>query len=89
MFHGLLMKTVAVRQLRQSWPEVEALLKREGELFVTRDGVKVARLAHVKAKKVRRARFSARAHLAWVRSVYGRRSIRSVDTLLELDRSDG
>lgn len=83
------MKTVAVRELRQHWPAVEAALAREGELFVTRDGVRVARLVRVEVTKARRARFSAQEHLAWLRKSYGRRATRVVDALLERDRADG
>lgn len=88
MFHAFRMKTVAVRQLRQSWPEVEAALRREGELFVTRDGVKVARLERIDEKKQRRPRFSAKEQIDWLRSVYGSRRMARVDTALAFDRSD-
>lgn len=82
------MKTVPVRQLRQSWPEVEAALRREGELFITRDGVKVARLVRIEATTDRRERFSVEKHLAWLRSTFGPRRRSVVDASLDRERAD-
>ncbi len=38
------MKTITIRDLRQRWPEAEALLETENEIHVTRDSKPVARL---------------------------------------------
>jgi antitoxin (DNA-binding transcriptional repressor) of toxin-antitoxin stability system len=89
MFHHPAMNTVAVRDLRQRWPKVEAALAREGELFVTRDGKVVARLVRIQTKSAPRKRFSADQHLAKLRSIYGRRKIRGIDEALAKERADG
>jgi antitoxin (DNA-binding transcriptional repressor) of toxin-antitoxin stability system len=89
MFHHDEMKNVAVRDLRQRWPEVEKKLEREGELLITRDGKAVARLVRFREEPKRRARFVAGDHSGWLRSVYGRRVLRVVDAALEADRADG
>ena len=88
MFHHEIMKNVAVRDLRQRWPEVEKALDREGELLITRDGKAVARLVRFREEPRRRARFVAVDHAAWLRSVYGRRVLHVVDAALEADRAD-
>lgn len=82
------MKTVPVRRLRQSWPEVEAALRREGELFITRDGVKVARLVRIEATTDRRETFSSKKHIAWLNSTFGPRRKSLVDASLDRERSD-
>ena len=41
------MKTITIRDLRQRWPEVEAVLQAEDEIIVTRDSKPVAKLVPV------------------------------------------
>lgn len=82
------MKTVTVRQLRQRWPEVQAALEREGELFVTRDGTEVARLIRVRPEIEPRARYSSKAQMEWLKRRYGRRVLHVVDDALENERAD-
>jgi antitoxin (DNA-binding transcriptional repressor) of toxin-antitoxin stability system len=41
------MKTISVRDLRQRWPEAEALLQVEEEIVITRDGRPVAKLVRI------------------------------------------
>ena len=88
MFHHEVMKNVAVRDLRQRWPEVEKALAREGELLITRDGKAVARLVRFQEEPARRGRFVAKDHVGWLRSVYGRRVFGVVDSAVAADRAD-
>jgi prevent-host-death family protein len=50
------MKTITVRDLRQRWPSAEAMLEREKEIIVTRDGKPVARLVRVREVEAARKR---------------------------------
>jgi antitoxin (DNA-binding transcriptional repressor) of toxin-antitoxin stability system len=80
------MKTITVRDLRQRWPQAEALLQHETEILVTRDGKPVARLVRVPEQTARRKRFDPRAHARWQDAVNRRRLVRLVDALLTPDR---
>jgi antitoxin (DNA-binding transcriptional repressor) of toxin-antitoxin stability system len=81
------MKTITIRDLRQRWPEAEAMLEREKELVVTRDGKPVAKLVRVAASRVRRKRFDPERHARWQRTVNGPRTVRWVDEFLLADRN--
>ncbi len=81
------MKSVAVRDLRQRWPEVEKALEREGELFITRDGERVARLVRFAPRPRRRGRFDPDEHARWMRRTFGRRVLNLSAALIE-DRED-
>lgn len=80
------MKTITVRDLRQRWPHAEALLEREKEIVVTRDGKPVAKLIRFRDTARRRRRFDPERHGAWQRSVNGRRVVHWVDEFLVADR---
>lgn len=82
------MKNVAVRDLRQRWPEVEKALEREGELCITRDGKPVARLIRFQHVERKRRRFDPKAHMALLRKTFGDRVFNISETLAE-DREDG
>jgi antitoxin (DNA-binding transcriptional repressor) of toxin-antitoxin stability system len=82
-------KTVSVRDLRQRWPEAEALLRTEPEIIVTRDSRPVARLVRFDAPKKPRKRFDPAAHARWQRKVAGGKLSRWVDRALEASRADG
>jgi len=75
-------KTISVRDLRQRWPKAEALLQREKEILVTRDGQPVAKLVRIKERERPRKRFDPGRHAKWQRAVNGRRSVRWVDEFL-------
>jgi antitoxin (DNA-binding transcriptional repressor) of toxin-antitoxin stability system len=81
------MKTISVRDLRQRWPEAEALLEREKEILVTRDGKPVAKLVHVREDAPRRKRFDPEAHRKWQRRVNGGKVVRWVDEFLIPERN--
>ena len=80
------MKTISVRDLRQRWPEAEALLQREHELVVTRDGKPVARLLPFREAAPRR-RFDAKRHARWRRAMTGGQTVRWVDEFLIAERN--
>jgi len=44
------MKTISIRDLRQRWPEAEALLQTEREIVITRDAKPVAKLVRIDAR---------------------------------------
>src|SRR5205809_19688 len=80
------MKTITVRDLRQRWPRAEALLEREKEIIVTRDGKPVAKLVRVREVGAARKRFDPRGHARWQAKVSGRRTVRWVEEFLIPDR---
>ena len=82
------MKTFSVRDLRQRWPEAEALLRHERELIITRDSKPVAKLVRFTAPKKRRKRFDPAAHAKWQEKISGSRVTRWVDGALAAGRED-
>lgn len=80
------MKTITVRDLRQRWPSAEAMLEREKEIIVTRDGKPVAKLVRVREVEAVRKRFDPRRHARWQAKVSGRRTFRGVEEFLIADR---
>jgi len=80
------MKTISVRELRQQWPRAEALLEREKELTVTRDGKPVAKLQRIRASSGKRKQFDAGAHARWQARANGRKKVRWVEQFLGADR---
>lgn len=81
------MKTISVRDLRQRWPQAEALLEREKEILVTRDGKPVARLVRVPDAEAPRRRFNPTAQARWRRKMFGGRTVRWVDEFLIAERN--
>ena len=75
-----------MRDLRQRWPRAEAMLEREKEIIVTRDGKPVARLLRVREAKAPRKRFDPRGHARWQARVSGRRTVHWVEEFLIADR---
>lgn len=82
------MKTLSVRDLRQRWPEAEALLRTEREIVITRDSKPVAKLVRFVAPNRPRKRFDPVAHSKWQESVSRGRVSRRVDGALATDRAD-
>jgi len=80
------MKTITVRDLRQRWPQAEAMLEREKEITVTRDGKPVARLVRVRDAVAARRRFDPRQHARWQAKAGGRRTVRWVEEFLVAER---
>ena len=80
------MKTITVRDLRQRWPRAEAMLEREKEITVTRDGKPVAKLVRVREVEAARKRLDPRRHARWQAKVSGRRTVRWVEEFLIPDR---
>ena len=83
------MKTMTVRDLRQRWPQAEALLQTEGEIIITRDAKPVAKLVRFVERRTIRPRFDPRKHAAWQARVGGRRAVRWVDEFLAQERNAG
>ena len=83
------MKTMTVRDLRQRWPQAEALLQTEGEIVITRDARPVAKLVRFVEPRTARPRFDPRKHAAWQTRVGGRGVVRWVDEFLTRDRNAG
>jgi antitoxin (DNA-binding transcriptional repressor) of toxin-antitoxin stability system len=81
-------KTLSVRDLRQRWPEAEALLQVEHEIIITRDSRPVARLVRVADERPRRRRFDPVAHGRWQRRMSGAKTTRWVDRALAESRRD-
>ena len=81
------MKTISIRDLRQRWPEAEAALKIENEIFITRDSKPVAKLVCVSDGGGKRLRWDADAHARWQKKVSGGKISRS-DAALAQSRAD-
>jgi antitoxin (DNA-binding transcriptional repressor) of toxin-antitoxin stability system len=81
-------KTITIRDLRQRWPEAEKALQTEDELIITRDGKPVAKLVRFVGPRPRRKRWSAQAHLRWLKKIWGNRVFNSVDAAMARDRAD-
>jgi antitoxin (DNA-binding transcriptional repressor) of toxin-antitoxin stability system len=82
------MKTFSVRDLRQRWPQAEALLRSEREIIITRDSRPVAKLVRFSPPKKRRKRFDPVAHGKWQQKLSGGRVSRWVDATLAAARKD-
>jgi antitoxin (DNA-binding transcriptional repressor) of toxin-antitoxin stability system len=80
------MTTLTVRDLRQRWPKAEAMLEREKEIVVTRDGKPVAKLVRVRKVEATRKRFDPRRHARWQARVSGKDAVRWVEEFLIADR---
>ena len=65
------MKSISIRDLRQRWPAVEALLQIEMELVITRDARPIAKLIRIDAVAGKRTRFDPVAHGKWQRKTSG------------------
>jgi len=71
MSHISLMSSITIRQLRQSWPQVERRLAAEHTLVITRDARPVAQLSLLKPSgKAARSRFSAALHAQWMKAAW-------------------
>jgi antitoxin (DNA-binding transcriptional repressor) of toxin-antitoxin stability system len=81
-------KTISVRDLRQRWPEAEALLQVEEEIVITRDARPVAKLVRVAERPRPRKRFDPAAHARWQRKVAGGKIARWVDRAVREARDD-
>lgn len=82
------MKTITVRDLRQRWPEAEALLQVEKEIVITRDAKPVAKLVRITDRPKPRKRFDPAAHARWQRQVAGGKISRWVDRAMREARED-
>jgi antitoxin (DNA-binding transcriptional repressor) of toxin-antitoxin stability system len=82
------MKTLSVRDLRQRWPQAEALLRVEREITITRDGRPVAKLVRVTAERKARRRFDPVAHGQWQRKLAVGKVSRWVDRAVAEGRED-
>ena len=82
------MTTVTISDLRQRWPEIEAALAVEDEILITRDSKPVAKLVRVVPEKGRRKRWNPKAHAAWLKKVWGNRTVPSSEAALVRARAD-
>jgi antitoxin (DNA-binding transcriptional repressor) of toxin-antitoxin stability system len=83
-----LVKTISVRDLRQRWPEAEALLQVEKEIVITRDARPVAKLVRVSEQPSPRKRFDPVAHGRWQKKMARGKVSRWVDRALSNARED-
>jgi antitoxin (DNA-binding transcriptional repressor) of toxin-antitoxin stability system len=81
-------KTLRVRDLRQRWPEAEALLRTESEIIITRDSRPVAKLVRFSPPRKSRKRFDPTAHGKWQHKLSGGKVARWVDRSLAITRAD-
>ena len=81
-------KTITVRDLRQRWPEAEALLQIEKEIVITRDARPVAKLVRVSEQPKPRKRFDPVAHGRWQKQMARGKVSRWVDRALSNARED-
>ncbi len=81
------MKTITIRDLRQRWPAVEAALKVEGEIIITRDSKPVAKLVRVLTAASQRPRWDVEEHARWQKKVSGGKRSRS-EVALGKSRAD-
>lgn len=82
------MKTISVRDVRQRWPEAEALLKTEKEIVITRDAKPVAKLVRIDERPKPRKRFDPVAHGRWQRKMAGGKLSRWVDQAVREAREE-
>ena len=82
------MKTISVRDLRQRWPEAEALLQVEEEIVITRDARPVAKLVRIAERPKPRKRFDPAMHARWQRRAAAGRVSRWVDRAVREARAD-
>lgn len=82
------MKTITISDLRQRWPEAEAALAVEDEILITRNSRPIAKLVRVVPDKGRRKRCNPEEHAAWIKKVWGNRTVPSSDATLAESRSD-
>jgi len=82
------MKTITIRDLRQRWPEAEAALEVEDEILITRDSKPVAKLVRVVPDKGTRKRWNPEKHAAWMKKVWGNKTVQSSDAALARGRAE-
>lgn len=81
-------KTISVCDLRQRWPDAEALLQVEKEIVITRDAKPVAKLVRIDERPKARKRFDPAAHGRWQRKMAGGKISRWVDHALQEGRQE-
>ena len=82
------MKTITVRDLRQRWPQAEALLQVEKEILITRDAKPVAKLVRVTEQPKPQKRFDPASHGRWQKKMARGKVSRWVDRALTNARED-
>ncbi len=82
------MKTITIRDLRQRWPEMEAALKLENEIIITRDSKPVAKLVRLVQPETRRKHWNLGEHERWIKKVYGDKVFPGSDEQLSASRAD-
>ena len=82
------MKTISIRDLRQRWPQAEALLQIEKEIVITRDAQPVAKLVRIDEREKPRKRFDPAAHARWQRKMAGGKLSRWTDRAITEGRKD-
>ena len=82
------MKTISVRDLRQRWPQAEALLQVEKEILITRDAKPVAKLVRIIERPKPRKRFDPVAHARWQERTARGKVSRWVDRAIARGRED-
>jgi len=83
------MNTITVNELRcQRWSEIEATLRREEEILITRDSKPVAKLVRISEPVRKPKRWDPEEHKKWIKKVYGNKTFPSSDAALARARAD-
>jgi antitoxin (DNA-binding transcriptional repressor) of toxin-antitoxin stability system len=83
------MKTITLRELRrQRWSKIEATLRREEEITITRDSKPVAKLVRIGEPVRKRKRWDPEEHRRWLKKVWGGKMLPSSDAALARARAD-
>lgn len=87
-WYAAAVKTITVRDVRQRWPEAEALLRVEKEIVITRDSKPVAKLVRIDERSKPRKRFDPVAQGRWQRKMAGGKVSRWVDRAVQESREE-
>ena len=83
------MKTITLSKLRrQPWSELEATLRREEEILITRDSKPVAKLVRISEPVRKRKRWDPEEHKRWLKKVWRGKMMPSSDAALARARAD-
>jgi antitoxin (DNA-binding transcriptional repressor) of toxin-antitoxin stability system len=80
-------KVISIRELRRHWAEVEAALKVEKEILITRNSKPVAKLVRLPRSEKSRPRWNVEEHARWQKKV-ARGKISDSGPALALGRAD-
>jgi antitoxin (DNA-binding transcriptional repressor) of toxin-antitoxin stability system len=83
------MKTITITNLRRGrWANIDAMLRAEDEILITRDSKPVAKLIRISEPVRKRKRWDPEAHKKWIKKIYGNKTFPSSDASLARARAD-